>query len=52
MNINEILGKKKEANDAATVLRDRVYADQGGEWRNDDTAKFDELCARAEAFRS
>ncbi|CAB4192388.1 COG4653 Predicted phage phi-C31 gp36 major capsid-like protein [uncultured Caudovirales phage] len=52
MNINEILGKKKEANDAATELRDRVYNEQKGEWRNDDTAKFDELCARAEAFQA
>ncbi len=52
MNINEILGKKKEANDAATELRDRVYKEQQGEWRNDDTAKFDELCARAEAFQA
>jgi hypothetical protein len=51
-HINEILGKKKEANDAATALRDRVYSEQGGEWRNDDTAKFDELCARAEAFQA
>ena len=52
MNINDILTKKKEASDAASVIRDRVYAEQGGEWRGDDTAKFEELCARSESLQA
>jgi HK97 family phage major capsid protein len=50
MNITELLNKKKEAVDAATEIRNRVYADQNGEWRGDDNAKFDELMAKADGF--
>jgi len=52
MNIHEILTKKKEATDAAAVIRDRVYADQAGEWRGDDNAKFEELCSRSETLQA
>jgi HK97 family phage major capsid protein len=47
--IQELLDKKKGFVDAATEIRDRVYAQQAGEWRGDDTQKFDDLMAKAEA---
>lgn len=48
MNINELLEKKKGYVDAATEIRDRVYAQQGGEWRGDDEKKFDGLMTQAD----
>lgn len=48
MSINELLTKKKELVQAANEIRDRVYKDQNGEWRGDDSAKFDGLMADVE----
>lgn len=50
MNISDLLDKKKTAVQAATEIRDRVYAAQDGEWRGDDTKKFDDLTAEAERY--
>lgn len=51
MDITELIGKKKEVVDAAAQIRDRVYSEQGGEWRGDDSAKFDDLMAKADDFQ-
>lgn len=50
MNISELLARKKEKVDAANEIRERVYKEQDGEWRGDDTAKFDGLMADVEAI--
>lgn len=50
--IQELLDKKKGFVDAATEIRDRVYAEQAGEWRGDDTKKFDDLMAQADGVTS
>lgn len=46
--IHDLLTKKKALVDEANAIRDRVYNQQDGEWRGDDTAKFDDLTTRAE----
>jgi HK97 family phage major capsid protein len=46
--IHELLEQKKTLIQSATEIRDRVYKDQAGEWRGDDTKKFDDLMAQAE----
>ncbi len=46
--IHELLQKKADYVKAANEIRDRVYKEQGGEWRGDDEAKFDGLLADAE----
>ncbi len=46
--IHDLLTKKKALVDEAHAIRDRVYNQQDGEWRGDDTAKFDDLTTRAE----
>jgi len=51
-NINELLETKKAKVQAANEIRDRVYKDQSGEWRGDDTAKFDGLMADVERISS
>ena len=48
MDTSQLLKDKKEAVDAATEIRNRVFNDQSGEWRGDDEAKFDALMAKAE----
>jgi HK97 family phage major capsid protein len=48
MTIQDLLNKKKGYVDAADEIRNRVYSQQDGEWRGDDTAKFDGLMADAE----
>jgi HK97 family phage major capsid protein len=48
MTIAELLNQKKEKVQAAEEIRDRVYKDQSGEWRGDDTAKFDGLMSDAD----
>jgi HK97 family phage major capsid protein len=50
MDITELLNQKKQAVDAAAEIRNRVYADQNGEWRGDDNAKFDDLMSKADGF--
>lgn len=51
MDINELVTKKKEAVDAATEIRNRVYAEQNGEWRGDEEKKFDALMDKADGFQ-
>ncbi len=48
MDINDLIGKKKEVLEAADAIKTRVFDAQGGEWRGDDTAKFDSLIDEAE----
>lgn len=47
--IHELISQKKELLDAAKVIQERVYKEQGGEWRGEDTAQFDSLTDKAEA---
>jgi hypothetical protein len=47
-SLHELIEKKKGLVQAAGEIRDRVYNDQGGDWRGDDTAKFDELTGQAD----
>lgn len=51
MDINELVAKKKEVVDAATEIRNRVYAEQNGEWRGDEEKKFDDLMAKSDDFQ-
>lgn len=46
--IHDLLNKKKALLDEAKAIQTRVYNDQNGEWRGDDTAKFDGLADQAE----
>ncbi len=48
MDINDLLNKKKEVIAAADEIRNRVYNDQSGEWRGDESAKFDELMSKSD----
>ena len=48
MDIEGLLQQKREKVAEASAIRDRVYSQQDGEWRGDDTAKFDSLMADAE----
>lgn len=48
MDINDLLNKKKEVIAAADEIRNRVYNDQSGEWRGDESAKFDELMGKSD----
>lgn len=48
MDIDGLLTQKREKVTAANEIRDRVYNDQNGEWRGDDTEKFDGLMADVE----
>jgi HK97 family phage major capsid protein len=48
MDINQLLEQKRGLVKEAETIRDRVYAEQSGEWRGDDTAKFDGLMDKAE----
>lgn len=50
MDINGLLQQKREKVTAANEIRDRVYSNQDGEWRGDDTAKFDGLMSDVEAI--
>lgn len=50
MDINGLLQQKREKVTAANEIRDRVYANQDGEWRGDDTAKFDGLMGEVEGL--
>jgi HK97 family phage major capsid protein len=50
MDINQLLEQKREKVTAATEIRDRVYNEQNGEWRGDDTQKFDDLMAEVDAI--
>lgn len=52
MNITELLDQKKAKVQAANEIRDRVYKEQGGEWRGDDNAKFDALMTDVEQVSS
>jgi HK97 family phage major capsid protein len=45
MDINDLLTQKREAYDAANEIRERVYGEQGGEWRGDEEKKFEGLTA-------
>ena len=47
--IHELLTQKKDLLDAAKVIQERVYKEQNGEWRGDDTKQFDDLTDKAEA---
>jgi HK97 family phage major capsid protein len=46
--IHDLITKKKALLDEAKAIQTRVYNDQSGEWRGDDTAKFDGLTDQAE----
>ncbi len=46
--IHDLITQKKELLDAAKAIQERVYNDQAGEWRGEDTAKFDELTGKAD----
>ena len=48
MTIDEILSKKQALVAEGDAIRDRVYGQQAGEWRGDDTAKFDSLMEQSE----
>jgi HK97 family phage major capsid protein len=50
MTIEDLLKQKREKVTAANEIRDRVYKDQSGEWRGDDTAKFDALMTDVESI--
>lgn len=52
MTIEDLLTKKREIVASANEIRDRVYKDQAGEWRGDDTKKFDELMTESDRFSS
>lgn len=46
--IHDLITRKKGLLDEAKAIQTRVYGDQNGEWRGDDTAKFDGLTDQAE----
>lgn len=50
MTISELLDQKKAKVAAANEIRDRVYDTQSGEWRGDDTKKFDDLMAEVDTI--
>ena len=52
MNISDLLEKKRGLVKEAGEIRDRVYAEHGGEWSGDDTAKFDDLTSKAEKVQA
>jgi len=51
MDTHELLTKKKEVIAAADEIRDRVYKELNGDWRPDDSKRFDELTAEADKFQ-
>jgi len=46
--IHDLITQKKALLDAAKEIQVRVYEQQAGEWRGDDTAKFDDLTSKAD----
>lgn len=48
ITVSELLEKKKDLVKQADEIRNRVYDAQNGEWRGDDTAKFDGLMDQAD----
>ena len=50
--IHDLITQKKALLDEAKAIQERVYTQQSGEWRGDDTAKFDELTGKADAKQS
>lgn len=49
--IHDLLTKKKALVDEARAIQTRVYAEQNGEWRGDDDAKFTGLTDQAEKIQ-
>ena len=48
MDVSKLLEDKRAKVSEANTIRDRVYSQQDGEWRGDDTAKFDGLMGEVE----
>ncbi len=47
--IHDLITQKKALLDEAKAIQERVYNQQAGEWRGEDTAKFDDLTTKADA---
>ncbi len=50
--IHDLITKKKALLDEAKAIQERIYNQQGGEWRGDDTAKFDSLTDQADKVQA
>lgn len=51
-SVHELLAKKKELVDEARSIQTRVFGEQNGEWRGDDSAKFDGLMAQSDSVQA